>query len=102
MNNSSSLYRVPFSLHTDIAHPSEYEGAYPHGEVRYRCQSTRGRDVEFENVCHVFGEVGYHCVVTPVVANLEDLIEAIKKNNGKRFVSVHETVTTIVIRFLCR
>lgn len=73
MNNSSSLYRVPFSLDTYVTHPAENKGAYPHSEVRYRSQCTGGCDVEFEDVCHVFREICHHCIVTPVVANLKKI-----------------------------
>lgn len=54
MNNPSSFDSMPVLLNTNIAHPTEYKGAYPHSEVWDSGQRSCGGYVKFKYIGHVF------------------------------------------------
>lgn len=71
MNNPSNLDRVPVSLDAEVASPTEDKRTYPHGQVRNRSQGAGGSDVKFQHISHIFRQICDHCVVTPIMTDLE-------------------------------
>lgn len=74
MDYPSSFNGMPSFFDAAVTYPAKYKGAYPHGEVRDRSEGARRSDIEFKHISHVFWKVCYHCVITPVVAYLENKV----------------------------
>lgn len=71
MNNPSSFNTMPFSLDTNVTDPSKDERTYPHGQIRYSRKSACCSDVELQHISHVLWKICHHCIIAPIVANLE-------------------------------